>query len=103
MKIAESEIVIEAEHQTIHRTPRAILEVRRILKEHLDIIRGETRYATRDGSSQSTNSTPSSSDAGTSYSGTRKITTNTVEQDAKTLSPPAPSSGATSTTSTLQR
>jgi len=102
MKAAESEIVIEAEHQTIHRTPRAILEVRRILKEHLDSIRGETRYAARDGSSEATNPTISSaSDA--ALSGTRKITSTKTEQDSKDHSPPAPSSGVTTTSSTLQR
>ncbi len=32
---AESEVVVTADHQNIHRHPRAILEVRRILLEHL--------------------------------------------------------------------
>ena len=32
----DSEIVVESSHQDIHRKPRAILEVRRILVEHLD-------------------------------------------------------------------
>jgi pimeloyl-ACP methyl ester carboxylesterase len=102
MKVAESEIVIEAEHQTIHRTPRAILEVRRILKEHLDSIRGETRYAARDGISESPNSTISSA-PDVALSGTRKITTIKTEQDTKKHLPPAPSSGVTPTPSSLQR
>jgi pimeloyl-ACP methyl ester carboxylesterase len=33
---AVSEIDVESRHQDIHRTPKAILEVRRILKEHLE-------------------------------------------------------------------
>ncbi|MEY4568020.1 MAG: hypothetical protein RLY14_2990, partial [Planctomycetota bacterium] len=102
MKTAESEIVIEAEHQTIHRTPRAILEVRRILKEHLDTIRGETRYAARDGISEASNPIKSSA-PDTALSGTRKITTIKTEQDTKNHSPPDPSSGVTPTSSTLQR
>lgn len=35
MDDVQSEIVVESKHQEIHRTPRAILEVRRILVEHL--------------------------------------------------------------------
>lgn len=35
MDDVESEIVVSASHSTIHSTPRAILEVRRILVEHL--------------------------------------------------------------------
>ena len=34
-----SEIIVEADHDSIHRHPRTILEVRRILLEHLDAIR----------------------------------------------------------------
>ncbi|MFN7363523.1 MAG: esterase/lipase family protein [Pirellulaceae bacterium] len=40
LEYAESEIVVEAMHQNIHRTPRAILEVRRILNLHLATLRG---------------------------------------------------------------
>ncbi len=42
-----SEIMVEAEHQKIHHTPRAILEVRRILLEHLDMLRTQSRVAER--------------------------------------------------------
>lgn len=42
-----SEIVVPAEHQTIHHTPRAILEVRRILLEHLDMLRSQSQVAER--------------------------------------------------------
>lgn len=40
-----SELVVAAEHQTIHHTPRAILEVRRILLEHLETLRSQSRVA----------------------------------------------------------
>jgi hypothetical protein len=32
----ESEIVVPADHVNLHRHPRSVLEVRRILLEHLD-------------------------------------------------------------------
>lgn len=44
---AASEIPVAAEHQSIHQTPKAILEVRRILIEHLEQVRSETRIAER--------------------------------------------------------
>ncbi|MCA9132426.1 MAG: alpha/beta fold hydrolase [Planctomycetales bacterium] len=47
MDDAVSEIIVEAEHQTIHRNPKAILEVRRILLEHLEEVRAEYRVAQR--------------------------------------------------------
>ena len=34
-----SEIIVDADHHSIHRHPRTILEVRRILLEHLDSLR----------------------------------------------------------------
>jgi hypothetical protein len=34
-----SEIIVDADHHSIHRHPRTILEVRRILLEHLDHLR----------------------------------------------------------------
>lgn len=40
---ATSEIIVDAEHQAIHQTPKAILEVRRILIEHLARLQGEFR------------------------------------------------------------
>jgi pimeloyl-ACP methyl ester carboxylesterase len=40
-----SEIVVESKHQDIHRTPRAILEVRRILVEHLRDVSQEPALA----------------------------------------------------------
>lgn len=42
-----SEVIVECEHQHIHRDPKAILEVRRILLEHLDVVRSEYRIAQR--------------------------------------------------------
>ena len=45
MDDVESEIMVESQHQQIHRTPRAILEVRRILLQHLDELRGDNRWA----------------------------------------------------------
>jgi hypothetical protein len=38
----ESELVIPATHVTVHHHPRAVLEVRRILQEHLKAVRGAT-------------------------------------------------------------
>jgi pimeloyl-ACP methyl ester carboxylesterase len=40
-----SEIVVASEHQSIHRTPKAILEVRRVLSEHLAKLQNEFRAA----------------------------------------------------------
>ena len=37
---AESELIVPADHTTIHSHPMAVLEVRRILIEHLDQLRG---------------------------------------------------------------
>ncbi len=42
---AVSEVVVASEHQTIHRSPKAILEVRRVLLEHLNDVREEYRVA----------------------------------------------------------
>ncbi|MCA9260188.1 MAG: hypothetical protein KDA61_13345, partial [Planctomycetales bacterium] len=47
---AESEIVVPADHVSIHRHPQSVLEVRRILREHIDQLRrlpavGEVRHA----------------------------------------------------------
>lgn len=42
-----SEIVVDSEHQQIHRQPKTILEVRRILLEHLDSVQSEYRVAQR--------------------------------------------------------
>jgi pimeloyl-ACP methyl ester carboxylesterase len=41
----ESELIVEAEHQEIHATPRTILEVRRILRDHLSQLQQSNRYA----------------------------------------------------------
>lgn len=41
----ESEISVESEHQNIHRHPKAIFEVRRILLTHLEDVRQEYRMA----------------------------------------------------------
>ncbi len=45
MDDVESEIMVESKHQEIHRTPRATLEVRRILIEHLEEVRSEINMA----------------------------------------------------------
>lgn len=37
----ESEVVVDAEHSSLHRHPRTILEIRRILLEHLDDLRAQ--------------------------------------------------------------
>lgn len=42
-----SEVVVESEHQSIHRNPKAILEVRRVLLSHLESVRAEYRVAQR--------------------------------------------------------
>lgn len=42
-----SEITVESEHQNIHRHPKAIFEVRRILLQHLEDVRTEYRIAQR--------------------------------------------------------
>ena len=44
---AESEINVNSEHQSIHRHPKAILEVRRILLAHLEQVKSEYRVAQR--------------------------------------------------------
>ncbi len=44
---SSTEIKVVSEHGTIHRTPKAILEVRRILLEHLEQVRSEQRIADR--------------------------------------------------------
>jgi pimeloyl-ACP methyl ester carboxylesterase len=45
MDDVESEVVVEADHTTLHHRAHAILEVRRILLEHLDQIDAEIRVA----------------------------------------------------------
>ncbi len=47
MDDVESEIMVSADHQNIHNKPRAILEVRRILIEHLDKLRSQSQVAER--------------------------------------------------------
>ncbi|MEZ6135630.1 MAG: hypothetical protein R3C53_12040 [Pirellulaceae bacterium] len=42
-----SEVTVDSEHQLIHRHPKAILEVRRILLEHLEAVQSEYRVAQR--------------------------------------------------------
>jgi pimeloyl-ACP methyl ester carboxylesterase len=41
----ESEIVVEADHNNVHRHPLAVLEVRRILLEHLRQVEGQIKLA----------------------------------------------------------
>lgn len=45
MEDVESEVIINAEHTTIHTTDKAILEVRRILLEHLQEVDQNVRFA----------------------------------------------------------
>ena len=42
-----SEIKVGSEHQEVHRHPKAIFEVRRILREHLNQVQSEYRVAQR--------------------------------------------------------
>jgi pimeloyl-ACP methyl ester carboxylesterase len=44
MDDVESELKVPADHSTVHSHPRAVLEVRRILKDHLDEMRGVIAY-----------------------------------------------------------
>jgi len=45
MDDVESELIVNAEHTTIHTTDKAILEVRRILLEHLREVDQNIRFA----------------------------------------------------------
>lgn len=45
MEDVESELIVNAEHTTIHTTDKAILEVRRILLEHLQEVDQNVRFA----------------------------------------------------------
>ena len=47
MDDAESEITVAAEHSELHRDPKTILEVRRILLHHLQAVQAEYRVAQR--------------------------------------------------------
>jgi hypothetical protein len=47
MNDVESEIVVQATHGSVHTTPRAILEVRRILIEHLHEVSDQPILASR--------------------------------------------------------
>ncbi|MCA9158692.1 MAG: alpha/beta fold hydrolase, partial [Planctomycetales bacterium] len=58
MDDAVSEVIVPAEHQNIHRNPKAILEVRRILLEHLEDVRDEYRMAQRQNAPQVATSNP---------------------------------------------
>jgi len=42
-----SEVVVQAEHQYIHHVPKAILEVRRVLLEHIYALRSQDSFAGR--------------------------------------------------------
>ncbi|MCR9293531.1 MAG: alpha/beta fold hydrolase [bacterium] len=57
---AASEIVVESEHQHIHRHPKAIFEVRRILLTHLEDVRKSYRTAGQNQMPQSLTSEESS-------------------------------------------
>lgn len=57
---SESEIAVPAEHQVVHRHPRAILEVRRVLIEHLQEYQSRYRVAQRLARSQTSVNTPQS-------------------------------------------
>jgi hypothetical protein len=45
MDDVESELIVEADHMTVHAHPAAVLEVRRILLEHLAELRGHASTA----------------------------------------------------------
>jgi hypothetical protein len=45
---AKSELVVTADHNSVHRHPRSVLEVRRILLEHVEQLREEYRAAHAD-------------------------------------------------------
>jgi pimeloyl-ACP methyl ester carboxylesterase len=45
MEDVESELVVEADHVHVHQHPRSVLEVRRILLEHLDEIRTQQQQS----------------------------------------------------------
>jgi pimeloyl-ACP methyl ester carboxylesterase len=47
MDDVSSEITVTAEHSEIHRHPKTILEVRRVLLEHLEAVRADYRVAQR--------------------------------------------------------
>jgi hypothetical protein len=80
----ESELVVEAEHQQIHTAPRTILEVRRILKDHLGQLQGPTRYALSDQAA----------------TGEQGNTSHPMHQGAR---PPVPSGDVNASKPTLQR
>lgn len=44
MDDVESELTVPADHSSVHSHPRAVLEVRRILQEHLDEVEGRIPY-----------------------------------------------------------
>jgi len=44
LQYVESEIVVPADHLNVHRHPRSVLEVRRILREHLNRFRAGRAY-----------------------------------------------------------
>ena len=44
LQYVESEIVVPADHLNVHRHPRSVLEVRRILREHLNRLRAGRAY-----------------------------------------------------------
>jgi hypothetical protein len=54
---AASQIVVPADHTSVHRHPQSILEVRRVLIEHLELLRGGPRVAVAAPQSASTQAT----------------------------------------------
>lgn len=58
MDDVESEVLVDCEHQHIHRDPEAILEVRRVLLSHLETVREEYRVAQRMAAAQRTKAAP---------------------------------------------
>jgi hypothetical protein len=60
---AASQIVVPADHQTVHRHPASILEVRRVLREHLAELEsfpyhGGVEYASTEPWPAATNAVP---------------------------------------------
>jgi hypothetical protein len=49
---AESEVIVRADHSQVHRHPLSVLEVRRILLEHLRTVQAENSMALQQPSGQ---------------------------------------------------
>ncbi|MEO8270351.1 MAG: alpha/beta fold hydrolase [Aureliella sp.] len=74
MADAVSEVIVPSEHQNIHRNPKAILEVRRVLLEHLADVRDEYRMAQREDAHQIAQSNPPLAESTTSQPTPARLT-----------------------------